>query len=206
MKKIILMVLAIATFNANAAIIEISTDKPIYQVGETITATVSFSNEDAFLDRTLIVQTFDVYNTVIGFDATVINFVDASTLNPFGAINTLGDPISELFLPLTYFGGVLEIGSSIVDHFGGIDFIYQSTTPVIDLFSLKFVAQAAGTSALNGLEGSINFGGVFLGGENKEIEINSASFTVAQVPAPGTLALSLLALGGMVFARKRVKS
>ena len=71
MKKIILMVLAIATFNANAAIIEISTDKSIYQVGETITATVSFSNEDAFLDRTLIVQTFDVYNTVIGFDATV---------------------------------------------------------------------------------------------------------------------------------------
>ena len=49
MKKIILMVLAIATFNANAAIIEISTDKSIYQVGETITATVSFSNEDAFL-------------------------------------------------------------------------------------------------------------------------------------------------------------
>ena len=31
------------------------------------------------------------------------------------------------------------------------------------------------------------------------------SFTVAQVPAPGTFALSLLALGGMVFARKRAK-
>ena len=42
MKKIILMVLAIATFNANAAIIEISTDKSIYQVGETITATVRY--------------------------------------------------------------------------------------------------------------------------------------------------------------------
>ena len=41
---------------------------------------------------------------------------------------------------------------------------------------------------------------------NKEIEINSANFTIAEVPAPGTFALSLLALGGMFFARKRVKS
>ena len=32
------------------------------------------------------------------------------------------------------------------------------------------------------------------------------SFEIAQVPAPGTFALSLLALGGMFFARKRVKS
>ncbi|MEL7441922.1 MAG: PEP-CTERM sorting domain-containing protein [Pseudomonadota bacterium] len=36
--------------------------------------------------------------------------------------------------------------------------------------------------------------------------MSSASFSIAEVPAPGTFALSLLALGGMFFARKRVKS
>ena len=80
MKKIILMVLAIATFNANAAIIEISTDKSIYQVGETITATVSFSNEDAFLGIVPFPQPFDVYNTTIGFNDSLLSFIGASTL------------------------------------------------------------------------------------------------------------------------------
>lgn len=90
MKKIILMVLAIATFNANAAIIEISTDKSIYQVGETITATVSFSNEDAFLGIVPFPQPFDVYNTTIGFNDSLLSFIGASTLNPFGSVSSLG--------------------------------------------------------------------------------------------------------------------
>ena len=206
MKKIILMLLVIATFNANAAIIEISTDKSIYQVGETITATVSFSNEDAFSGSVPFVQSFDVYNTIVGFNESLLSFISADTLNPFGTINVSGDPIFELFLPEANPGGVLEIGSSIFDHKGGIDFLYQSTTPVIGLYSLKFIAQAAGISELSGLEGSFNFGGVSLGGEKKEIDINSTSFEIAQVPAPGTFVLSLLALGGMFFARKRAKS
>lgn len=92
MKKIILMVLAIATFNANAAIIEISTDKSIYQVGETITATVSFSNEDAFLGIVPFPQPFDVYNTTIGFNDSLLSFIGASTLNPFGSVSSLGKP------------------------------------------------------------------------------------------------------------------
>lgn len=206
MKKIILMVLAIASFSAKAAIIEISTDKAIYQVGETITATVSFSNEDAFLASVPFPQPFDVYNTIVEFDESLLGFISAYTLNPFGTINVSGDPIFELFLPKTKPGGVLEIGSSILDQAGGIDFLYQSTTPLIGLYSLKFIAQAAGSSDLNGLEGSFNFGGVLLGGQNQEIDIKSTSFTIAQVPAPGTFALSLLALGGMFFARKRAKS
>ncbi len=79
MKKIILMVMAIASFSANAAIIEISTDKTIYQVGETITATVSFSNEDAFLGMTPYPQSFDVYSTTIGFNESLLSFIGAST-------------------------------------------------------------------------------------------------------------------------------
>ncbi len=105
MKKIILMVMAIASFSANAAIIEISTDKTIYQVGETITATVSFSNEDAFLGMTPYPQSFDVYNTTIGFNESLLSFIGASTLSPFGVTSSLSTPVLEMFLPPFPTGG-----------------------------------------------------------------------------------------------------
>jgi len=203
MKKIILMVMAIASFSANAAIIEISTDKTIYQVGETITATVSFSNEDAFLGMTSYPQSFDVYNTTIGFNESLLSFIGASTLSPFGVTSSLSTPVFEMFLPLFPVGGLLEIGS--LAFLEEIDLFYQLQLPVIGLYTVQFLAQSAGDTAINGLSGSYIFQGT-RGGVLTPIQVTSASFTIAKVPAPGTLALSLLALGGMVFARKRVKS
>ena len=41
MKKFFLLIMAVASFNANAALISITTDKDTYSVGETIMATVS---------------------------------------------------------------------------------------------------------------------------------------------------------------------
>jgi|TARA_B100000519_G_C14255566_1_gene444837 hypothetical protein len=82
---------------------------------------------------------------------------------------------------------------------------YQLQLPVIGLYTVQFLAQSVGDTAINGLSGSYIFQGT-RGGVLTPIQVTSASFTIAQVPAPGTLALSLLALGGMVFARKRVKS
>ncbi|MEC9170753.1 MAG: PEP-CTERM sorting domain-containing protein, partial [Pseudomonadota bacterium] len=58
---------------------------------------------------------------------------------------------------------------------------------------------------IDGLSGSYIFQGS-QGGQLTPIQVSSASFSIAEVPAPGTFALSLLALGGMFFARKRVKS
>ncbi|MGE6417061.1 PEP-CTERM sorting domain-containing protein [Alteromonas macleodii] len=202
MKKIILMVLAIATFNANAAIIEITTDKSIYQVGETITATVSFSNEDAFLDIVPFPQPFDVYNTTIGFNDSLLSFIGASTLSPFGSFYDFVEPVVEWFLPLFPSAGFLEIGAIANDE--QIDLFYQLQTPVIDLYSIQFIAQSVGDTSINGLSASY----IFLrskGGTKESVGITSANFTIAEVPAPGTFALSLLALGGMFFARKRVK-
>ncbi|MBT3136693.1 PEP-CTERM sorting domain-containing protein [Alteromonas sp. ALT199] len=202
MKKIILMVLAIATFSANAAIIEISTDKSIYQVGETITATVSFSNEDAFLGNVPFVQAFDVYNTTIGFDEALISFMGATTLNPFGSFFNFVEPVAEFFLPPFPSAGFLEVGSLALNE--KIDLLYQLQTPVIDLYSIQFIAQSVGDTSINGLSASYIFQGS-QGGTIEPVEINSTSFTIAQVPAPGTFTLSLLALGGMLFARKRAK-
>ncbi|APE02363.1 PEP-CTERM domain protein [Alteromonas mediterranea] len=202
MKKFILMVLAFASFTANAAIIEISTDKTIYQVGETITATVSFSNEDAFLGNVSFPQPFDVYNTTIGFNDSLLSFIGASTLSPFGIVNSLGTPVIEMFLPPFPTGGVLEIGSlAFLEH---IDLLYQLQTPVVGLYTVQFLAQSVGDTAITGLSGSYIFQGT-RGGLVTPIQVTTSSFTVAQVPAPGTFALSLLALGGMVFARKRAK-
>ncbi|MEC9025710.1 MAG: PEP-CTERM sorting domain-containing protein [Pseudomonadota bacterium] len=203
MKKIILMVLAIATFNANAAMIEISTDKSIYQVGETITATVSFSNEDAFLGIVPFPQPFDVYNTTIGFNDSLLSFIGASTLNPFGSVSSLGNPVLEMFLPPFLPGGILEIGS--LAYLEQIDLFYQLQTPVIGLYTVQFIAQSVGDITIDGLSGSYIFQGS-QGGQLTPIQVSSASFSIAEVPAPGTFALSLLALGGMFFARKRVKS
>ena len=44
MNKFFLLLLAVSAFNANAAIISISTDKDVYNVGETVTATVNATN------------------------------------------------------------------------------------------------------------------------------------------------------------------
>ena len=203
MKKIILMVMAIASFSANAAIIEISTDKTIYQVGETITATVSFSNEDAFLGMTPYPQSFDVYNTTIGFNESLLSFIGASTLSPFGVTSSLSTPVLEMFLPPFPTGGVLEIGS--LAYLEQIDMFYQLQLPVIGLYTVQFIAQSVGDITIDGLSGSYIFQGT-QGGQLTPIQVSSASFSIAEVPAPGTFALSLLALGGMFFARKRVKS
>ena len=207
MKKLFLMLIAAVTLNANAAIIEISTDKGSYDIGETITATISLSNVGS------LPTLFDVYNTVFSFDTSLLSYVagSAASQGPFGVLGQIADPfglpmpspVIELFLPLIE-GNLATVGSSAFQG-PGIDIGYQFQNVINDLYTVQFIANAVGRASFSPLSASVGFGGTLGGGLPQDIEFKGASFDITQVPAPGTFALSLLALGGMFFARKRAK-
>ena len=71
MKKFFLLLMAAATFNANAAIISITTDKDTYNVGETIMATVSATD---LIDDNAVQTYFWGYDVSIFFDTLFVSF------------------------------------------------------------------------------------------------------------------------------------
>lgn len=210
MKKLFLMLIAAVTLNANAAIIEISTDKSSYDIGETITATISLSS----LSNVGALPTlFDVYNTAFSFDTSLLSYVagSAASKGPFGALGQIADPLGlpmpspviELFLPLIE-GNLATVGSFAFQG-PGVDIGYQFQNVINDLYTVQFSANAVGRASFSPLSASIAFGGTLGDGLPQNIEFRGTSFDITQVPAPGTFTLSLLALGGMFFARKRAK-
>ena len=186
MKKFFLLLMAVATFNANAALISITTDKDTYNVGETITATVSATKLSVGGVQTY----FFGYDIAVLFDSLFVSF-DPTTVMDLGAIGV------PLFEPLNDSSADSASLSSVT--FGPVEF-FQAGKNEVDIFSFVLVALSSGKVDLSFSEAKLsdNFGfNIFLEAPQ------SASFTIAQVPAPGTFALSLLALGGMFFARKR---
>ena len=197
MKKFFLLLMAAATFNANAALISITTDKDTYNVGETITATVSASKLSVGGVQTY----FNGYIALFNFDSLFLS-LDVSSIMDLGALgvrpevktsdsdgNTLSiDAVENLFAPFdpTFQGAIFA----------------QEGKDVVELFSFSLLALNAGLVELTPTSIVLGQGGSPQSGNTTE----STSFTIAEVPAPGTFALSLLALGGMFFARKRVKS
>ncbi|AEA98495.1 PEP-CTERM sorting domain-containing protein [Alteromonas mediterranea] len=198
MKKFFLLIMAVATFNANAALISITTDKDTYSVGETIMATVSATE---LIDDNAVQTYFYGYNALFNFDSTLLS-LDVSSIFDLGAlgnqpvVGTNGSTESTL--------SIISIESflaAIVPLFEGAEFA-QNGKSTVELFSFNLLALNAGIVELSPVSSVItNNGGVAL----PNVSTESTSFEIAQVPAPGTFALSLLALGGMVFARKRAK-
>ena len=191
MKKFFLLLMAVATFNANAALISITTDKDTYNVGETIMATVSAAD---LIDDNAVQTYFWGYDVSVFFDSLFVSF-DPSKIMELGAFGGMAagpfnSSTSEL---VSLSNGVL---------FGDVEPI-QKGKGEIALFSFALVALSDGLVELSfsKAESSNNIGfNLFLDTPQ------GTSFEIAQVPAPGTFALSLLALGGMFFARKRAKS
>ena len=191
MKKFFLLLMAVATFNANAALISITTDKDTYNVGETIMATVSAAD---LIDDNAVQTYFWGYDVSVFFDSLFVSF-DPSKIMELGAFGGMAagpfnSSTSEL---VSLSNGVL---------FGDVEPI-QKGKGEIALFSFALVALSDGLVELSfskaELSNNIGFN-LFLDTPQ------GTSFEIAQVPAPGTFALSLLALGGMFFARKRAKS
>ena len=191
MKKFFLLLMAAATFNANAAIISITTDKDTYNVGETIMATVSATD---LIDDNAVQTFFWGYDVSIFFDTLFVSF-DPSTIMELGAFGGLAA------------GPLNSSTSDLVSLTNVVLFVdmepIQKGKDEIALFSFALVALSDGLVELSfsKAELSNNIGFSLLLDTPQ-----GTSFEIAQVPAPGTFALSLLALGGMVFARKRAKS
>ena len=189
--------MAAATFNVNAALISITTDKDTYNVGEMITATVSASE----LSVNGVQTYFNGYSALFNFDSLLLS-LDVSSIFDLGAlgnqpmVDTNGS--SESTLSITSIESLL---AAIVPFFEGAEFT-QNGKSSVELFSFNLLALNAGTVELSPVNSVItNNVGVAL----PNVSTESTSFEIAQVPAPGTFALSLLALGGMFFARKRAK-
>ena len=198
MKKFFLLLMAAATFNVNAALISITTDKDTYNVGETITATVSASKLSVGGVQTY----FYGYSALFNFDSLLLS-LDVSSIFDLGALGNQPmvdtNESSESTLNII---SIESVFAAFVPFFEGAVFT-QNGKSTVELFSFNLLALNAGTVELSPVNSVItNNGGVAL----PNVSTESTSFTIAQVPAPGTFALSLLALGGMFFARKRAKS
>ena len=189
MKKFFLLLMAAATFNANAAYISITTDKDTYNVGETITATVRAVELSASGVQTY----FFGYDISVFVDSLLVSF-DPTTVMDLGAIGV------PLFGPLN--DSSANSASLKSSTFGPVE-LFQAGKTEVDIFSFALVALSSGTVDLSFAKAELSNNIGF----NLFLEAPSGtSFEIAQVPAPGTFALSLLALGGMFFARKRAKS
>ena len=205
MKKFFLLLIAAATFNANAALISITTDKAIYNVGDTVTVTVSISG----LFNNSVQTLMSAYSTAFSFDNSVLQFIDNSieSLMPLGAQTTPSFPGLPAF-PSELFSGKVEGTTLYAESIGwnGATAPQQGQSEV-SLYRAQFLATFFGNdiSPFTFLQNQLvdaTVGPL----SPKTATPATASFTIAQVPAPGTFALSLLALGGMFFARKRAKS
>ncbi|AXT39974.1 PEP-CTERM sorting domain-containing protein [Alteromonas sp. BL110] len=196
MKKFFLLLLAAATFNANAALISITTNKDVYNVGETIIATVSATE---LIDDNAVQTYFNGYNALFDFDSLLLSLnissiVDLGALGAQPMVGTFGSDGNTLSIDAIEF-----IFASSTPFFPGAVFA-QEGKDVVELFSFSLLALNAGIIDLTPTS-------VVLaqGGNPQSNTIEGTSFEIAQVPAPGTFALSLLALAGMLFARKRAK-
>ena len=198
MKKFFLLLMAAATFNANAAIISITTDKDTYNVGETIMATVSATE---LFDDNAVQTYFYGYKALFNFDSSLLS-LDVTSILDLGALGNQPmldtNKSSESTLNII---SIESVFAAFVPFFEGAVFT-QNGKSTVELFSFNLLALNAGSVNLSPVNAVLAQGGSPLDG----IIVESTSFTIAQVPAPGTFALSLLALGGMFFARKRVKS
>jgi len=188
MKKFFLLLMAAATFNANAALISITTDKDTYNVGETITATVSASG----LSLNGVQTYFFGYDISVLFDSLFVS-LDPTTVMDLGAIGT------PLFGPFNDSSANSASLSSAT--FAPVD-LFQNGKTEVNIFSFVLVALSSGMVDLSFSEAQLSD---LFGNNIVDNAPQGTSFEIAQVPAPGTFALSLLALGGMVFARKRAR-
>lgn len=201
MKKLFLMLVAAVSFNANAALISLTTDKDVYNVGDTVTVTVSLTNLSNGPFQTL----FSAYVTEFSFDSSLLQFVDGSiqSLMPFGELPSMlpgGPSLSNEFFYGIDFGNSLTVQSSDIFDLSALQF--GSNT--IGLYSAQFIATALGDNVtpFTFLQSAFT-DALDTQAQSTIVDSQTASFSVAEVPAPSTLLLSLLALAGVAVARSR---
>jgi MYXO-CTERM domain-containing protein len=191
MKKLFLLLVAMATFNANAAIISVTTDKAVYNVGDTVTATVSISD---LFDANSVQTVFSGYTAMFTFDQSLLELITGSTmsLSPFGPFS------AEPFFTPSEFGDSVGVMSAVFNFSPASQFGRND----IGLFTVNFIANAIGDSVL--AMGPSTISEPF--SQPIPVSTQNASFSVAQVPAPSTGLLAALALAGLALSRRRANA
>ncbi|GFD89648.1 hypothetical protein KUL152_18740 [Tenacibaculum sp. KUL152] len=198
MKKLILVFLAAMTFNANAALITLTTDKTEYNVGDTINVTVSLTDLIENGTQTL----FSSYVTAFSFDSSVLSAVEPSltSLTAFGPAMAPGIFPSELFAGSVSVTANMVSGSSIASPVANP--FFQSGMKTVGLYTLQFIATAAGDNIDAFSFTQSDFFDAALD-STQTAAVKTARFTVSQVPAPSTGILALLGLAALVYSRKQ---
>lgn len=202
MKKLFLVLLAAMTFNANAALITLTTDKTEYNVGETINVTVSLT--DLFENG---VQTFfSSYVTTFDFDTTALSYVDGSitSLMAYGPAMPPMFPFAPA-LPAELFEGTNNSSEIKGNAFAlSADPFSQAGLTTVGLYTLQFVASTAGVNldVFTFTQSQIVDATVPVGFP-QTVATQTAQFTVNQVPAPSTGVLALIGLAALVLKRKK---
>lgn len=192
MKKLFLMLVAAVSFNANAALISLTTDKDVYNVGDTVTVTVSLTDLSNGPFQTL----FSAYVTAFSFDTALLQFVDGSVKSAFPFGNSI--PPLELF----FGGGISNSVSASSTGFGLAAPQFGGNT--VALYTVEFIARTLGDNVTPFTFLQSEFSDAFDPSvQSTSADTRTASFSVAEVPAPSTLLLSLLALAGVAVARSR---
>jgi len=195
MKKFFLLLLAVSAFNANAAIISISTDKDVYNVGETVTATVNATN----LIENGIQTYFYGYDVLLMLNSPLISFDPASIID-LGSLGAQSTSFTMASNPTMLSASGIEFFLAQIDpFFPGAQFT-QAGRNTVSLFTFELVALSAGVVELSNLIANLSNS---TGGNRPGVSTQSTSFTIAEVSTPSTLLLSILAVAGVVFTRKR---
>ncbi|GEA13046.1 hypothetical protein [Alteromonas sp. KUL49] len=196
MKKLLLVIAAVFSINANAAIITVTTDKSQYELNEIITATVTVSD---------LIDGVGVQTLLSGFDLSLTSLLDNSEYVAnsvtFGAnIVDVSDALAfESVLGLGSFVGVVQIASFFTDTFA-----LQAGLNAFELFSVEFEALAVGSDTLViGPNASPDLLSDFFGDGVTAVTVD-ADYTVvaATVSEPATFGAVLLILTLLMAFRR----
>lgn len=194
------MVFAVFSFNVNAVVISITTDKAEYALNETVIATVSVSELlDGSSVRTLL-SGFDVVVSAVN-SSFVSNSVTFGSFisDPFDAFAAVAvTPVSASSVVVSEVASFLTDTNALQGNSG---------VTVFDLFTLQFTASTLGSDTLSL---SAGLGGMLLDVFAAPVTpsaINNASFNVVSnataVSAPSGLLVLLLSV--LVLLRVRAK-
>lgn len=196
MKKLLLVIAAVFSINANAAVITVTTDKSQYELNEIITATVTVSDLIDGVGAQTLLSGFDLSLTSL-FDNSeyVVNSVTFGT-NIVDVTDVLA---FENVLGLGSFVGVVQLASFITDTFA-----LQAGLNSFELFSVEFEALTLGADTLViGPNSSPDLLSDFFGDGVAALTVD-ADYTVvaATVPEPATFGAVLLILTFLLAVRR----